>query len=51
MGPVALSGAAAVVMALGTILVALSIVLLVVADIFRRRGLRRAGQTDAGGFL
>jgi len=40
-----------VVMALGTILVALSIVLLIVADIFRRRGLRRAGQSDAGGFL
>lgn len=40
-----------VVMALGTILVALSIILLIVADIFRRRGLARAGQTDAGGFL
>ncbi|QXT38443.1 ABC transporter permease [Gymnodinialimonas ceratoperidinii] len=40
-----------VVMALGTILVALSIILLIVADIFRRRGLRRAGHTDAGGFL
>lgn len=40
-----------VVMALGTILVALSIVLLIVADIFRRRGLRRVGQSDAGGFL
>lgn len=40
-----------VVMALGTILVALSIILLVVADLFRRRGLRRAGQSDAGGFL
>ncbi len=40
-----------VVMALGTILVALSIVLLIVADGFRRRGLRKMGQNDAGGFL
>ncbi|MEX3015200.1 ABC transporter permease [Gymnodinialimonas hymeniacidonis] len=40
-----------VVMALGTILVALSIVLLIVADLFRRRGLRKMGQQDAGGFL
>ena len=40
-----------VVMALGTILVLLSIVLLVVADGLRRRGLRKAGQKDAGGFL
>lgn len=40
-----------VVMALGTLLVGLSIVLLIVADIFRRRGLRRTGQSDAGGFL
>lgn len=40
-----------VVMALGTILVTLSVVLLIVADFFRRRGLRRAGQSDAGGFL
>lgn len=40
-----------VVMALGTILVTLSIVLLIVADIFRRRGLRRTGQSETGGFL
>lgn len=40
-----------VVMALGTLLVGLSILLLIVADIFRRRGLRRVGQSDAGGFL
>jgi spermidine/putrescine transport system permease protein len=40
-----------VVMALGTILVLLSVVLLVVAEIFRRRGLKRAGLKDTGGFL
>ena len=40
-----------VVMALGTILVALSVLLLVVAEIFRRRGLKRAGLSDTGGFL
>lgn len=40
-----------VVMALGTILVALSIVLLTLAELFRRRGLRRSGQADTGGFL
>ena len=40
-----------VVMALGTILVTLSILLLIVADYFRRRGLRRTGQSDSGGFL
>ncbi len=40
-----------VVMALGTILVALSITLLIVAEGFRRRGLARAGKTDTGGFL
>ncbi|MEO0486624.1 MAG: ABC transporter permease [Pseudomonadota bacterium] len=39
------------VMALGTILVVLSIVLLVVAEYFRRRGLARAGLKDKGGFL
>ncbi len=39
------------VMALGTILVILSIVLLVIAETARRRGLRRAGVKDAGGFL
>ncbi len=40
-----------VVMALGTILVALSIVLLIVADVFRRRGMRRAGHHNTGGVL
>jgi spermidine/putrescine transport system permease protein len=40
-----------VVMALGTILVALSICLLIVAEYFRRRGVARAGQEDTGGFL
>lgn len=40
-----------VVMALGTILVALSLLLIVMAEGFRRRGLRRNGQTDTGGFL
>ncbi len=40
-----------VVMALGTILVALSIILLSIAELFRRRGLARAGVKDKGGFL
>jgi spermidine/putrescine transport system permease protein len=40
-----------VVMSLGTILVTLSVLLLVVAEVFRRRGLRRAGLEDTGGFL
>jgi spermidine/putrescine transport system permease protein len=40
-----------IIMALGTILVVLSVVLLVIAETFRRRGLRRAGVKDAGGFL
>ena len=40
-----------VVMALGTILVALSIMLLIVAEYFRRRGVARAGKDDTGGFL
>ncbi|WP_296426702.1 ABC transporter permease [Yoonia sp.] len=40
-----------VVMALGTILVALSIVLLTIAEVLRRRGLARAGVQDKGGFL
>jgi spermidine/putrescine transport system permease protein len=39
------------IMALGTILVVLSILLLIVAESFRRRGLRRAGLKDSGGFL
>ncbi|ARO14751.1 spermidine/putrescine transport system permease protein [Ketogulonicigenium robustum] len=40
-----------VVMPLGTILVGLSILLLVIAEFFRRRGLARAGVKDRGGFL
>jgi spermidine/putrescine transport system permease protein len=40
-----------VVMALGTILVILSVLLLVLAETFRRRGLKRAGLKDTGGFL
>ncbi len=40
-----------IVMALGTILVALSIVLLSIAEMLRRRGVRRAGKSDIGGFL
>jgi spermidine/putrescine transport system permease protein len=40
-----------VIMALGTILVCLSIVLLSIAEFFRRRGLARSGAKDTGGFL
>jgi spermidine/putrescine transport system permease protein len=40
-----------VVMALGTVLVVLSVVLLTVAEYFRRRGIARAGGKDTGGFL
>jgi spermidine/putrescine transport system permease protein len=40
-----------VVMALGTILVIASVILLTIAEYFRRRGIARAGGTDAGGFL
>ncbi|MDZ4095482.1 MAG: ABC transporter permease [Paracoccaceae bacterium] len=40
-----------VIMALGTILVCLSIVLLSIAEFFRRRGIARAGGKDTGGFL
>ncbi len=39
------------VMALGTILVMLSITLLIIAEYFRRRGVARAGLKDSGGFL
>jgi spermidine/putrescine transport system permease protein len=39
------------IMALGTILVALSITLLVIAEWFRRRGAARAGVKASGGFL
>lgn len=40
-----------VIMALGTILVCLSIILLTIAEIFRRRGIAKAGGKDTGGFL
>ncbi|WP_208351979.1 ABC transporter permease [Pseudaestuariivita rosea] len=40
-----------VVMALGTILVVLSILILILAETMRRYGLRRAGLKDKGGFL
>ncbi len=39
------------IMALGTILVTISITLLIIAEYFRRRGVARAGLKDAGGFL
>ncbi|MCV2881022.1 ABC transporter permease [Actibacterium sp. XHP0104] len=39
------------VMALGTILVALSVLLLTIAEYYRRRGVARAGGKDTGGFL
>ncbi len=39
------------IMALGTLLVALSITLLVIAEWFRRRGAARSGHKDSGGFL
>ena len=39
------------VMALGTLLVLASIILLTIAELMRRRGLRRAGLKDTGGFL
>jgi spermidine/putrescine transport system permease protein len=38
-------------MALGTILVMISITLLVIAEYFRRRGVARTGLTDTRGFL
>ena len=40
-----------VIMALGTVLVLMSILLLTVAEYFRRRGVARTGQKDHGGFL
>ncbi|MEM9524891.1 MAG: ABC transporter permease, partial [Pseudomonadota bacterium] len=40
-----------VIMALGTILILLSVVLLSIAEYYRRRGLERAGAKDSGGFL
>ena len=39
------------VMALGTLLVLASLVLLSIAEYFRRRGIRRTGAKDSGGFL
>jgi spermidine/putrescine transport system permease protein len=39
------------VMALGTILVAVSLILLTLAELARRRGVRRRGDHDTGGFL
>ncbi len=39
------------IMALGTVLVALSIVLLALGEYFRRRSLARTGGSDTGGFL
>ncbi len=40
-----------VIMALGTILVVLSIILLTIAEYFRRRGIAKSGGKDTGGFL
>lgn len=40
-----------VVLALGTVLVVLSIVLLSIAEYFRRRGIAKTGGKDTGGFL
>ena len=40
-----------VIMALGTVLVVMSILLLTFAEYFRRRGIARTGQKDHGGFL
>lgn len=39
------------IMALGTVLVALSIILLTIGEYFRRRGIARMGGKDSGGFL
>ena len=39
------------IMALGTVLVALSIVLLAAGEYFRRRGIAKIGGKDTGGFL
>ena len=40
-----------VILALGTILVCLSIALLATAEYFRRRGVAKAGGKSTGGFL
>ncbi|MBC6438699.1 MAG: ABC transporter permease [Rhodobacteraceae bacterium] len=50
-GQLRFPGRLPVIMALGTILVALSVLLLLGAEYVRRRGLRRAGVKDTGGFL
>ena len=39
------------IMALGTVLVVMSIFLLTIAEYFRRRGVARTGAKDTGGFL
>ncbi|SIS89599.1 ABC transporter permease [Phaeovulum vinaykumarii] len=39
------------IMALGTVLVAMSVLLLTIAEYFRRRGVARTGIKDTGGFL
>ena len=39
------------IMALGTILVGVSITLLSLAEFFRRRGIAKTGAKDTGGFL
>ncbi|MFT4149517.1 MAG: ABC transporter permease [Paracoccaceae bacterium] len=39
------------IMALGTILVTVSIILLTIAEYFRRRGIAKSGGKDTGGFL
>ncbi|WP_126977597.1 ABC transporter permease [Frigidibacter oleivorans] len=39
------------ILALGTILVAVSVVLLTIAEYFRRRGIAKVGGKDTGGFL
>lgn len=50
-GQLRFPGRLPIVFALGTILVTLSIVILIFAEAMRRRGLRRAGRADTGGFL
>ena len=39
------------IMALGSMLVLMSIILLTIAEYFRRRGIAKTGATDTGGFL
>lgn len=40
-----------VIMALGTVLVLISVILLTIAEYFRRRGIAKTGGKDTGGFL